>query len=166
MVTASAPLAAEVMEFIKVCFGCPVLEAYGLSESSGAVTVTDPTDPINGTVGGPLKHCAIRLKDLPEMDYSSADKPYPRGEVCVRSPCITKGYFMRPDKTAEAIDDQGFLHTGDVGVVLPNGAIRIIDRSKNIFKLSQGEYIAPEKVENIFIQSGFIAQCFVHGDSF
>lgn len=136
MITASAPLAHEVLEFIKVCFGCPVIEAYGLSESSGAVTVTDARDPISGTVGGPLKHCAIRLKDLPQMDYLSSDKPYPRGEVCCRSPCITSGYFMRPDKTAEAIDEQGFLHTGDVGVVLPNGSIKIIDRSKNIFKLS------------------------------
>ena len=58
---------------------------------------------------------------------------------------------MRPDKTAEAIDAQGYLNSGDVGVVYPNGTIRILDRSKNIFKLSQGEYVAPEKVENIFI---------------
>jgi len=89
MITASAPLSNDVIEFIKVCFGCPVIEAYGLSESSGAVTVTDARDPISGTVGGPLKHCSIRLKDLPEMEYMSTDKPYPRGEVCCRSPCIT-----------------------------------------------------------------------------
>lgn len=68
-------------------------------------------------------HCAIRLKDLPDMDYRITDKPYPRGEICLRGPCITTGYFMRPDKTAEAIDEYNYLNTGDVGVVFPNGSI-------------------------------------------
>ena len=99
------------------------------------------------------------------MDYRITDKPYPRGEICIRSPCVTTGYFMRPDLTREAIDPQGFLHTGDVGMLLPNGALKILDRCKNIFKLSQGEYVAPEKCENIFIQSKFIEQCMVYGDS-
>ena len=64
---------------------------------------------------------------------------------------------MRSDLTRDAIDYEGYLHTGDVGVVYPNGTIKILDRSKNIFKLSQGEYVAPEKCENIFIQSNYIA---------
>jgi len=125
-----------------------------------------PLDPISGTVGGPYKHIAVRIKDLPDMNYRITDKPFPRGEICIRSPCVVSGYFMQPDKTAEAIDEQGWLHTGDVGIVYPNGTIRILDRCKNIFKLSQGEYVAPEKVENILIQSNYIAQCLVHGDSF
>ena len=165
MVTASAPLAGEVLEFLKLAFCCPILEAYGLSETSGAATFTKSEDPISGTVGGPLEHCAIRLKDLPEMDYRITD-PNPRGEICIRSPCVTSGYFMRPDKTTETIDAQGYLNTGDVGEVYSNGTIRIIDRSKNIFKLSQGEYVAPEKIENVYIQSNYIAQCFIYGDSF
>ena len=165
MITASAPISKDVLELMKVCFGCPVLEAYGLSETSGATTVTLPDDPISGTVGGPIKHVAVRLKDLPDMDYRITDKPYPRGEICMRSPCITPGYFMRPDKTSEAIDAQGYLHSGDVGVIYPNGSIKILDRSKNIFKLSQGEYVAPEKVENIFIQAANIAQIMVYGHS-
>ena len=165
MVTASAPISGDVLKLLKLAFCCPVLEAYGLSETSGAVTVTKPEDPISGTIGGPFKHTAIRLKDLPDMDYRITDTPHPRGEICCRSPCVTSGYFMRPDKTAEAIDAEGWLHTGDVAVVYPNGTIKILDRSKNIFKLSQGEYVAPEKVENIFIQSNYIAQCLVYGDS-
>ena len=122
-VTASAPISRDVLEFLKVAFCCPMLEAYGLSETSGAVTITRPNDPISGTIGGPLKHCAIRLKDLPELGYRLTDKPHPRGEICVRSPCVTPGYFARPDKTAEAIDGDGYLHTGDVGVIFPNGTI-------------------------------------------
>ena len=156
MVTASAPLAGEVLEFLKLAFCCPILEGYGLSETSGPVTFSKKEDPISGTVGGPMLHSAIRLKDLPEMDYRVTD-PNPRGEICVRSPCVTTGYFMRPDKTSETIDEQGYLNTGDVGEVYSNGTIRIIDRSKNIFKLSQGEYVAPEKIENVYIQSNYIA---------
>jgi len=83
----------------------------------------------------------------------------------MRGPCIFKGYFRDPEKTAEMLDDEGYLHSGDVGVLYPNGSIKIIDRSKNIFKLSQGEYVAPEKLENIFIQSPYIAQCMVYGNS-
>ena len=93
MVTASAPISKDVLELLKIAFCCPVLEAYGLSETSGAVTMTFPPDPISGTIGGPFKHTAIRLKDLPEMEYRITDKPFPRGEICVRSPCVTSGYF-------------------------------------------------------------------------
>ena len=72
---------------------------------------------------------------------------------------------MKPDLTEKAIDAQGYLHTGDVGVIFPNGTIQVLDRCKNIFKLSQGEYVAPEKIENILIQSNYIAQCLVYGNS-
>ena len=78
---------------------------------------------------------------------------------------IFNGYFQRPDKTSEAIVD-GWLLSGDVGQVYPNGTIKIIDRSKNIFKLSQGEYLAPEKLENAYIQSPLVTQIMVYGDSF
>ena len=96
----------------------------------------------------------MKLQDVPEMDYFSTDIvdgfECPRGEVCFKgSPCFV-GYFKEPEKTAETIDSEGWLHTGDIGVILPNGALKVIDRKKNIFKLSQGEYIAAEKLEILF----------------
>ena len=165
MVTASAPISGDVLEFLKICFSCPVLEAYGMSETLGAVTFTPPDDPIQGTVGGPAPTYTVRLKDLPENGYSIHDDPFPRGEICMGGPCMFKGYFNNPAKTAEILDEDGFVHSGDVGVLYPNGTVRILDRCKNIFKLAQGEYVAPEKLENIYIQSPLIAQIMVYGDS-
>lgn len=74
-------------------------------------------------------------------------------------------YYKDPEKTAEAIDPEGWHHTGDVGMWLPNGTLRIIDRRKHIFKLSQGEYIVPEKIENIYTLSQYVNQVFVYGES-
>ena len=97
------------------------------------------------------------------MGYMSTDDP-PRGEVCFWGPSIMKGYYKNPEKTIEAFHGDWLL-SGDVGMVLPNGNIKIIDRAKNIFKLSQGEYIAPEKLEGVYIQSSYVGQVWIYGDS-
>lgn len=98
------------------------------------------------------------------MGYSAKDVPYPRGEICFKGPAVFQGYFMNEEKNREALVD-GWLMSGDVGIIMPNGSVKIIDRAKNIFKLAQGEYIAPEKLENVYIQSPFIQMLHVHGDS-
>ena len=99
------------------------------------------------------------------MGYLSTDQP-PRGEICVNTSSLMEGYFKNPEKTKEAIPDGIWLHSGDVGIIHPDGVIQIIDRAKNIFKLSQGEYISPEKIENVVIQSPWIAQAWIYGNSF
>jgi long-chain acyl-CoA synthetase len=164
MITASAPIDKAVLEFLKVAFCCPVVEGYGLTETSGGSSFTKIEDPVLGHVGGPTAAVKWRLKDIPEMSYMSTDQPYPRGEICMQGPTIFPGYYMRPDKTEEAFED-GWFKTGDVAQLYPNGTVKIIDRSKNIFKLSQGEYIAPEKIENIFALCAYVGQTMIYGDS-
>lgn len=169
-ITGSAPINSEVLEFLKICFCCPILEGYGQTESCAASCVTSCDDPEVGHVGGPMPCVEVKLQDIPDMNYTtkSRDKDMnltPCGEVCFRGPMVFSGYFKLPDKTAEAIDEEGWLHSGDVGMLLSNGAIKLIDRKKNIFKLSQGEYVAPEKIENLLVQIPEIAQIFIHGES-
>jgi long-chain acyl-CoA synthetase len=106
----------------------------------------------------------MKLVDIPDMNYfTSSDEP--KGEIWFRGPLVFTKYFKNKEKTDEAIDADGWTHTGDVGQILPNGALKIIDRKKMLFKLVQGEYIAAEKLENIYINSPFITQIMVYGDS-
>lgn len=82
MATGSAPISPEVLNFLKVCFCCPLIEGYGQTESCACSCISLPTDPIAGHVGGPLPCVKLRLADLPDMNYLTTDKPYPRGEIC------------------------------------------------------------------------------------
>mmetsp|Transcript_24508 Transcript_24508/g.38010 ORF Transcript_24508/g.38010 Transcript_24508/m.38010 type:complete len:382 (-) Transcript_24508:409-1554(-) len=155
IVTGSAPIAGDVLDFLAARFNCIVIEGYGLTETTGGSVITMARDKMRGIVGGPCQNVKLKLRDLPDMDYLTTDSP-PRGEIMFWSPGVMQGYFKNPEKTAEAFDGEWFK-SGDVGMILPNGAVKIVDRVKNIFKLSQGEYLAPEKIENIYVKSKFIA---------
>jgi len=170
MVTGSAPIAAQTLDFLKIAFCAPIIEVYGQTECCGASHLTHRNDGTSGHVGGVVESLEMKTVDVPEMNYLSTDKNAeneltPRGEVCLRGPGVFPGYFKNPEKTKEAIDEQGWLHTGDIGIILPNGALKIVDRKKNIFKLAQGEYIAAEKIENVYCRSRYVAEAFVYGDS-
>jgi long-chain acyl-CoA synthetase len=109
----------------------------GMTEAACTICMTSPGDVSTGHVGSPLPCCEVKLVDIPEMKYMHSDNPHPRGEVCVRGPIIFKGYLKNAQQTAEVLDEEGWLHTGDVGTWLPGGRLKIIDRKKNIFKLAQ-----------------------------
>lgn len=162
VVVGSAPLAGNVLTFMRCALGCLIVEGYGQTECVSAVSLTVQGDHVPEHVGPPLACNAIKLVDVPEMEYYAIQNT---GEVCVRGSNVFHGYYKDPEKTREAIDNEGWHHTGDVGQWLPNGTLKIIDRRKHIFKLSQGEYIVPEKIENIYINSQFVEQVFVYGES-
>jgi len=114
MITGSAPIDPNVLKLLKVSFCCPFMEGYGLTETSGGSSMTLPNDPVTGHVGGPLPCIKWRIKDVEGMGYTSKDIPYPRGELCMKGASLSKGYYKRPDKTAEAFDASGWFMTGDV----------------------------------------------------
>ncbi|OWZ23793.1 Long-chain-fatty-acid-CoA ligase [Phytophthora megakarya] len=175
IISGSAPLSSEVLDFCRIALLSTIVEGYGQTETCGGVTATPFEDLSAGFVGTPNTGIEIRLETVPDMGYFVTDRTHGegsaavpclgRGEICVRGPLVFKGYYKQPDKTAEAMDANGWLHTGDIGLWSPLGQLRIIDRKKNIFKLSQGEYVAPEKIENVLITCPSIAQVFVAGDS-
>uniref|UniRef100_A0A3P9P4V2 long-chain-fatty-acid--CoA ligase n=1 Tax=Poecilia reticulata TaxID=8081 RepID=A0A3P9P4V2_POERE len=162
MVTGAAPISPSVLSFLRAALGCQIFEGYGQTECAAACTFTLPGDATAGHVGVPLPCNFVKLVDVEEMNYFASNG---EGEVCIKGTNVFKGYLKDPEKTAEALDKDGWLHTGDIGKWLPNGVLKIIDRKKNIFKLAQGEYIAPEKIENVYVRCGPVAQVFVHGDS-
>ncbi|XP_046631197.1 long-chain-fatty-acid--CoA ligase 5-like [Daphnia pulicaria] len=162
IIVGSAPLAGAVLNFMRCALGCIILEAYGLTECAAPTTLSVHGDYTTDHVGAPLPCCAIKLIDVPDMNYYAASGC---GEICIKGTNVFKGYFKEPEKTKETLDKDGWLHTGDIGTFLDNGTLKIIDRKKNIFKLSQGEYIAPEKIESIYIKSQYVSQAFVHGES-
>lgn len=150
IVTGSAPIQEHVLQFLRCALCTPIIEAYGQTESCAASFGGHVFEIEGGHVGGPALCTEFKLEDLPDIGYTRDSKPYPAGEICIRGTTCTKGYFKNFTKTQETIDAQGWLHTGDVGVRMENGAIKIVDRVKNIFKLSQGEYIVPEKLERLY----------------
>ncbi|KAJ3332980.1 Long chain acyl-CoA synthetase 7 peroxisomal [Gonapodya sp. JEL0774] len=165
IVSGSAPIGPDVLAFLRVAFACTVVEGYGQTESTALGFITWPSDMTRGHLGPPAPAMEARLISIPEMNYNVTDKPFPRGEIAMRGNNVTKGYWKDVKKTRELFTEDGFMLTGDVGVLDDRGRVSIIDRKKNIFKLSQGEYVAPEKIEQVYQKSDYVAQIFVHGDS-
>ncbi|KAI8583088.1 hypothetical protein K450DRAFT_224168 [Umbelopsis ramanniana AG] len=159
-----APISLETQKFLSVCLA-PILGGYGMTESVGMCCIMTPENFHYGRVGAPVPCCEIKLVDVPDTDYKSTNKPKPQGEVWVRGPSITSGYWKRDDVTAETIMKDGWLRTGDVGELNKDGTLTIIDRAKNLVKLSNGEYIALEKLESIYKSCLVVNNLCVYGDS-
>jgi long-chain acyl-CoA synthetase len=134
-ISGSAALNRDVAEWFDAA-GVLILEGYGMTESSAASFVNRPSEYHFGTVGHPL----------PSTEFRMAED----GEVLIKGPGVMAGYHNQDQATAEALDADGWLHTGDIGEVAPNGALRITDRKKDMFKTSNGKYVAPSAIDATF----------------
>ena len=170
MCCGSAPLDQGTELFARIGFGVPVIQGYGLTETCAGGTVTNSLDTHLGRVGGPLTCVQIKLDTWEEGGYTVGDKPHPRGEICLAGPCVTDGYYKNPEKTAaefrvDPVDGVTWFHTGDIGVVFPDGVVKIVDRKKDLAKLQGGEYVSLGKVESTLAACPAVAQIMVYAES-
>ena len=156
-----AGLSTDAVNFLKCALGVNVQCVYGITETSGLVTMAYPLDMFPGSVGPPHSSSLVKLIDAPEQKYFVENG---FGEICVKGPNVFSGYYKNETLTKAVLDEDGWYHTGDIGTWLKNGSLKIIDRRKNIFVLSNGEQIFPEKIESVFREMPVIDQIFVYGD--
>mmetsp|Transcript_61331 Transcript_61331/g.115643 ORF Transcript_61331/g.115643 Transcript_61331/m.115643 type:complete len:704 (+) Transcript_61331:52-2163(+) len=178
-VTGSAPLSAEIQQFMQTVLNCPVRQGYGLTENCATATLGNMADNSVQDVGAPQACAVIRLADWVEGSYLNSDvkRPdvgMPRGEVLVGGPNVALGYLVdeeNPDpevvkKNEEefvVIDNIRYFRTGDIGQITPQGTLQIIDRKKDLWKGPQGEYVSLSKVEAALKLSSFVEISMVYG---
>jgi len=170
LLSGGAPLSASTHEFMKICFSCPVIQGFGLTETTGGVTCVDKYDRDLGQVGGPSRGASIKLVDWEEGNYLVTDKPNPRGEIVVKSEQVASGYYKSPEKTEESfIKDaktgETWFHSGDIGEIDSLGRLKIIDRKKDLVKLATGEYVSLGKVEMLIKTNRFVECVMVYAES-
>ena len=168
---ASAPMPKELADDFKVFLSIPIIEGLGMTELSGSAFCTNSHDLNNFTAGGVTSGVKMIIKSVPDLGYTIDDMidgiNCPAGEICLKGPLIFNGYYKNDLENSKAFDEDGYFHTGDVGRIFPyyGNGLKIVDRVKEIFKLSQGEYIIPAKLESVYVKSNYIQQIMIYGNS-
>ena len=155
-ICASAPLSAELHAFTESLLGTHVTDGYGSTEAGFVLRDHRIERP-------PV--IDYKLIDVPELGYFLSDRPYPRGELLLKTDFMTPGYYQRPDVTAAVFDADGFYTTGDIMAQIGPDEFVYVDRRNNVLKLAQGEFVTPSRLEAVFADSALIAQIFIHGSS-
>ena len=165
MVSGSAQLDPEVQNFLRAAFGINFVQGWGMTETCAVGSVQVRGDMSTGNIGGPQPGVEFCIESAPDLEYTVDDKPNPRGELLVRGPIVFSEYYKNPEETSRAVEETGWFHTGDIVEVDSLGLFKIIDRKKNVLKLAQGEYVSPERIENVYLgASTLLSSAFVHGD--
>lgn len=175
VVSGSAPLLPSTGAWLRKVLGSrPLVEGFAMTETAALGFASTPGDDNLGHCGVPFDMVEVRLQSEPEFschaeDYILVDGEKvdcPRGEIQILGPANMTGYFKNDQATAETLTSDGWLMTGDLGRINPNGTISIIGRKKNRFKLANGEYIAPAKLEGIYGKAEAVKQIWFYGNSF
>jgi len=166
MVSGSAPIDPTLHQFLRAAIGNDFIQGYGLTETYAVALAQSEGDYSTGNCGGLAVSTEACLLSVPDMEYLVTDSPNPRGELLLRSTTQFREYYKNPEETKKAITEDGWFRTGDIAEVDSLGRFKIIDRVKNVLKLAQGEYISPERIENVYLaNSNLLTQAYVHGDS-
>jgi long-chain acyl-CoA synthetase len=155
-VSGGAPLAPVIAKFFYAA-GIPILEGYGLTETSPVISVNTFGAIRFGTVGKVIENVEVKIEPDP-------DRPGDEGEILVRGPNVMQGYYNLPEKTAEVLSPDGWFRTGDIGFIDDDGFIAITDRKKDLIKTSGGKFIAPQPLENDLKTSRYVSQAVVVGN--
>jgi fatty acid CoA ligase FadD9 len=152
----SAALAAEMKAFLASGLDVHVVDGYGLTETGTL------------TLDGVINRKRVRdykLIDVPELGYFRTDRPYPRGELLVKTDTMTPGYYKRPELTAAVFDADGYYRTGDVMAEIKPDRLAYVDRRSNVLKLAHGEFVATSNLEAVYSAAPLVRQIFVYGSS-
>nr|WP_235887130.1 carboxylic acid reductase [Mycolicibacterium arabiense] len=155
-VVTGAPISTELKHWVQSFLDVPLIDLYGSTEA-GMIS-------INGRIVRPPV-TEYRLADVPDLGYYSTDEPHPRGELLIKSGGLFGGYYRRPDVTSSVIDADGWYHTGDIVAQIGPDHVAYVDRTSNVLKLSQGEFVAAATLEGAYVSHPMIGQIYVYGSS-
>lgn len=159
----SAATPPKTLRMLRATLGnVSVCEGYGLTEAYGISLVQVPMDKSVRCVGGPVASLHVKVVDVPELGYLASNG---EGELCLKGHSTISGYYKQPEESSKTVDSNGWIHTGDVAKIHKNGSVSIIDRTKDFFKLAQGEYVIPARVETAYKECREVENIVIYGTS-